>query len=207
MAANEAPDWGWWKHVPTVTLREAVALSLDLDPANIGALNFSTYREFESRLALAKRCLGESLDGPVNRVAVWIEGDKPAIRLQAFARWAVHIIGWDVPRDLLDLAASTGQSGNSRNADEGDHTPQDDLSVSFMQTGVAGRPSKGMHLIKAEFHRRRQGNECEASLREEATELETWFQATYPLAPPVKRKTIENSIRSEYRTWATKPRI
>jgi len=33
--ANRAPDWDWWRHVPTVALHEAVALSLNIDPKQL----------------------------------------------------------------------------------------------------------------------------------------------------------------------------
>ena len=73
----------------------------------------------------------------------------------------------------------------------------------FMATGAPGRPSRGMHVISVEFDRRRRENLCEASLREEATTLEQWFAQGYPMAQPVKRKTIENKIRADYRRWLT----
>jgi hypothetical protein len=73
----------------------------------------------------------------------------------------------------------------------------------FMATGAPGRPSGGMHVISVEFDRRRRENLCEASLREEAGTLEQWFGKGYPTAQPVKRKTIENKIRADYRQWAT----
>jgi hypothetical protein len=72
----------------------------------------------------------------------------------------------------------------------------------FMPTGAPGRPSKGMHVIRIEFDRRRIANECKLSLRQEAAELECWFRHHYPTAQPVKRKTIENNIRADYRVWA-----
>jgi hypothetical protein len=74
--------------------------------------------------------------------------------------------------------------------------------VPFMRTGAPGRPSRGMHLVRREFDQRRIANECKPSLREEATELERWFHNFFPTAQPVKRKTIENNIRSDYRDWA-----
>jgi hypothetical protein len=71
----------------------------------------------------------------------------------------------------------------------------------FMPTGAPGRPSKGMHFVRSEFDQRRHDNKCKQSLREEATELEHWFRARYPMAQPVKLKTIENNIRGDYRAW------
>jgi hypothetical protein len=203
MAANGAPDWEWWKHVPNVTLREAVALSLNLDPTHSWLLRG---REFERRQSLATRCLGESLDGPLNWPAVAIEGDEPVVRLQAFASWALGI-GLDLPEAFSELAHDTGQARRTLKtavgADSDDTEPTQNRSELFMPTGGPGRPSKGMHMIRIEFYRRRQANECKPTLREEASDLEEWFRRSYPTAQPVKRKTIENNIRSDYRTWAT----
>jgi hypothetical protein len=77
--SNRAPDWDWWRHVPTVTLHEAVALSLNIDPkqlrrastrALMAGRQFDEGPQFERRLALANRCLGDTLPGPVNHLAV-----------------------------------------------------------------------------------------------------------------------------------------
>jgi hypothetical protein len=78
--------------------------------------------------------------------------------------------------------------------------------VPFMPTGAPGRPSKGMYIIRAEFDRRRAASDCKPSLREEATELESWFRNCYPTAQAAKPKTIENNIRSDYRNWASSRR-
>jgi len=74
--------------------------------------------------------------------------------------------------------------------------------LAFLPTGAPGRPSKGMHLIREEFERRRQENECKLTLREEASHLEVWFCESYPGRPPVGRQTIENNIRRDYKRWA-----
>jgi len=74
-------------------------------------------------------------------------------------------------------------------------------AVPFMRTGAPGRPSMGMHIILAEFGRRRQAGLCEPLLRREAAILEKWFVASYPTAQPVTLKTIENKIRAGYRQW------
>jgi hypothetical protein len=68
-------------------------------------------------------------------------------------------------------------------------------------TGAPGRPSKSMHLIRGEFERRIDANTCMPSLRKEATELGQWCRRQHPLAPFPTRKTIENNIRTDYRTW------
>jgi hypothetical protein len=72
-----------------------------------------------------------------------------------------------------------------------------------LATGAPGRPAKGMHLISAEFKRRIAKNTCKPSLREEAAELEQWYRRQHPRAPSPSVKTIENNIRSDYRSWRT----
>jgi hypothetical protein len=110
MTASRTPDWGWWRHVPTLTLREAVALSLNLDPArSMELLSSQERREFGKRQTLATRCLGESLDGPLNSAVVHYEGVEPVVRLKTFAAWSIGV-EWDVPAGLVELADGTRQS-------------------------------------------------------------------------------------------------
>lgn len=107
MVARQLPDWGWWKHVPTLTLREAIALSMNLDPARSRELRGSYERqEYEKRLALATRCLGDSLPGPLN-FAVWrYEGAEPVVRLKSFATW-VSGVDLEIPPALAELVSTT----------------------------------------------------------------------------------------------------
>jgi hypothetical protein len=109
MNSTKSPDWGWWRHVPTVTLREPVALSLNIDPArSLELLSFHERREFEKRQALATRCLGEALDGPLNWAVVHYEGAEPVVSFKAFATWAIDV-DWQIPAELAQLASSTGR--------------------------------------------------------------------------------------------------
>ncbi len=119
--SNRAPDWNWWRHVPTVTLHEAVALSLNIDPkqlrragtrALIAGTQFDEGPEFERRLALAKRCLGDTLLGPVNQSAVRYYDEAAAVRLRDFAAWA-RSVEWQIPQELAQLAAGGDQSGKA----------------------------------------------------------------------------------------------
>jgi len=109
MVANQAPDWGWWKHVPTVTLREGIALSMNLDPARSRELLGSHARqEYEKRLALATRCLGDGLPAPENWAVVHYEGAEPVVRLKAFVTWALGV-DWQIPAVLAELVGSGRQ--------------------------------------------------------------------------------------------------
>jgi hypothetical protein len=100
-----APNWRKWKHLPSATLYEAVALSLNIDPEKIrrnprawmGGKRFDEGQEFLDRLFVAKRnldCLG-----PLNSMGIRYYEEDPVVNLQAFAAWAASI-GWDVPAEL-----------------------------------------------------------------------------------------------------------
>ncbi len=74
-----------------------------------------------------------------------------------------------------------------------------------MPTGVPGRPSKGIEIIRAEFERRVAAGEIAASLAAESGALAAWYNRTYPLRDRPSPKTIANNIRSDY--TAAKPKL
>ena len=184
------PDWPFWRLLPAVTLREAVALSLNADLRKLlprpGGVAVSRILPpiFSDRLDLANRCFG----GETLPAVQILPGGESKVTLQAFARWAIGI-GWPVPEELVALAGDPVEDAPYRNAKP------------FMPTGAPGRPSRGMHVVRAEFDRRRADDECEPSLRQEAAALERWFHQRYPEAGPLTAKTIENNIRADYRDW------
>jgi hypothetical protein len=110
---NRAPDWRIWQHLPTAKLHEAVALSLNIDPKRLdwrpddfsGRRQFNEGREFDNRMFLGVRCLGETLLGPENRWAVHWDAADPIVRLLDFAAWAVSV-GWTSLAELSGLAAA-----------------------------------------------------------------------------------------------------
>lgn len=128
--SNRTPDWAWWRHVPTVTLDEAVALSLNIDPrqlrrastlALMAGRRFDEGPEFERRLALANRCLGDTLPGPVNPLGVRYYDEAAAVRLREFAAWA-HSVEWRFPSELARLGPAAGeQSRNAPDPDPNEH--------------------------------------------------------------------------------------
>lgn len=65
-------------------------------------------------------------------------------------------------------------------------------------TGAPGRPSN-MHLIEAEFSRRRDTGSIENSLNREAAALAVWFKLAHPDKQSVSAKTIANRLRPQYR--------
>jgi hypothetical protein len=75
-------------------------------------------------------------------------------------------------------------------------------NFSSERTGGPGRPSKGIHVIEAEFDRRIRNNLLKPTLREEATELRSWYLREHPSKPLPGLSTIENRVRSSY--WQAK---
>jgi hypothetical protein len=223
--SNRAPDWGWWSHVPTVTLHEAVALSLNIDPkqlrrasthALIAGRQFDEGPEFERRLALANRCLGDTLPGPLNQLSVHYYNEAAAVRLREFARWA-HSVEWRVPPELARLAGRE-QSGNAPILDPQEHVTTVSVLAepeieagratadAYTHSGFSGRPSKGKHLIDDEFDRRVGAGTALPSLADEAKALFDWFRQRHPTLARPTTKTIKENIRAPYREWkASRP--
>jgi hypothetical protein len=110
---NRAPDWRVWQHLPTTRLYEAVALSLNIDPKRLdwrpnhssGGRRFHEGPEFDNRMFLALRCIGETLPGPENWWDVYWDDADPIVRVQDFAAWAVSV-GWALPAELSGPAAA-----------------------------------------------------------------------------------------------------
>jgi hypothetical protein len=66
------------------------------------------------------------------------------------------------------------------------------------RTGVAGRPSS-KHLAEQEMQRRASHGILCSGVGAEMRELCLWLRLEHPRAPPVKPKSLENSLRGEYR--------
>jgi hypothetical protein len=73
-------------------------------------------------------------------------------------------------------------------------------------TGAPGRPSKGMHLIEAEFDRRIRNNLLKPTLRGQAGALRSWYLREHPSKPAPTLQTIENRLRASYRQAKTNKR-
>lgn len=65
-------------------------------------------------------------------------------------------------------------------------------------SGAPGRPTS-MHLVREEFHRRRDAGLLAATVTQEAAALHEWFQKEHRSAHPLSRKTIRNNISPEFR--------
>jgi hypothetical protein len=169
MISSDAPDWSYWRLIPTVTLLEAVSLSLNIDPRTLvphppkGRLHgLATVRippsEFYSRLDLAMRCIGEMLPGAKPRSG---EGH---VTLQSFTKWAAGL-GWDVPPELEALA--------------GDIELSDSMAKSELEqpthSGVPGKPAKGKQLIDQQYVDQKQPR-----ARPQQRAFMAWREGKYP---------------------------
>jgi hypothetical protein len=225
---NRAPDWGFWVHVPSVTLHEGVALSLNIDPkrlrrptgrAIIAGKRYDEGPDFDRRLELSKRCLGDSLPGPENGVVVWYFEDEARVRLRNFASWG-RSIGWSLPQELEQLGAREDAAVMFRHfrgpvapdpvqelegtkavvkPAQGSSTIKDEDAD--VRSGFQGRPGNSKHLIEDEFRRRMTTAQASHSLADEAAALLAWLEKTHPRSARPTLKTIENNIRIDHRRW------
>lgn len=93
------PNWNIWKHVPTLTATEAVALTLNIEPHSIhessrnkwaykiGRSAYSVGSNFNDRLFLFKKCFG--INGKIS--------------LNELAKWS-QSVGWNIPIELAAVA-------------------------------------------------------------------------------------------------------
>ena len=191
---DDAPDWSYWQLVPTVTLFEAVSLSLNIDPRKLvphpaggGPAGIAIVRhpppEFYNRLEWARRCVGETLPAAKPRYG------EEHIRLQSFTEWATSL-GWEVPPELEEALAGEIEPSNSIAKSE----PEEPT-----HTGMPGRPAKSKHLIDDEFKRRTIAGETLLSLADEAKALWDWLIEHHPKAARPTIKTIQENIRTKHR--------
>jgi hypothetical protein len=114
-------------------------LSTNIDPnRSRDLLAFHERRKFEKRLALARRCLYESLPRPLNWLAVRYEEAEPIVRLRDFAVWA-HSVEWDVPLELTALRSSAARRSHGPQiaGSGGRRGPQPKLTEKIVSTMVA----------------------------------------------------------------------
>ena len=124
-------DWSIWRYRTDVSVSQAVALSLNIDPlaprphiwmAGRAARRafFVSGQAFAKRLFLAEQEVGKSLAGPTN----WRKngrGAEPEVKLATFARWA-RSVKWGMPTELLELAGNAEQSAPSATTESGQAT-------------------------------------------------------------------------------------
>jgi hypothetical protein len=124
----QKPNWREWKHTPDVTVWQACALSLDINPQRLVpdtrlmarypskgpfflARNFAS-KEVEEEFDLRQRLLLRNLPNytffPTRYRDRW-EGSRregnSLVRLPEFASWAVSVVMWEgMPPELIELA-------------------------------------------------------------------------------------------------------
>jgi hypothetical protein len=76
--------------------------------------------------------------------------------------------------------------------------PADPPAGSQHRTGTAGRPSP-KYLAQREMERRANQRILSLGIAAEMRELCLWLKQEHPDAPPVKPKSLENSLRDQYR--------
>lgn len=182
---DPAPDWSYWRGVPTVTLFEACALSLGADPKKLvphipgGApsgilMSLIPPEGLAQRLDLAKRCLGETLPAAGPRYG------EEHVRIPEFIQWAAAL-DWELPTELLELGKAHNQPAAATTAQ------------ATYRTGLAGRPTS-WDLIKAECCRRHAAGESHPTTAEWARTLIEWLKANHPSAAQAQPKTMTNKL-------------
>jgi hypothetical protein len=202
--ANEgrAPNWRKWKHVPTVTIYEAVALSLNIAPERLrrnphswmaGRAIFDEGVEFEERLFVAQRNLSD-LDNS-NFAVVHYFDETPVVGLKRFLAWAISI-GWELPDELAELVVVPPAEPVPDVRGEYGQTATEDETY---RTGLAGRPSS-WHLIEAECRKRWAARERHPN--EHGVEspsvwgsiLKSWLEREHPKSVQPTGKTLSNRL-------------
>jgi hypothetical protein len=77
------------------------------------------------------------------------------------------------------------------------------ISDPATHTGAAGRPTS-RHLVEAEMRRRADAGELASTVSAEGKHLSGWLQDTHPRFPPLKPKSIANSLGGLYRQLKAK---
>lgn len=117
MQVDRKPKWDKWRHVPDVRIWEAVALSLNIEPAKIKHSKdgwmadthlFDEGEEFRDRIFIAGRNLGGSGKALNPTAIVMGSPADSSVSLPAFAQWACSI-DWGIPAELNAIGQSRGE--------------------------------------------------------------------------------------------------
>jgi hypothetical protein len=195
-AADRAPDWRIWKHVPKAKLYDCVALSLNIDPRKLrhdsqawmtggpgrpAVPVFLEAQPFQDLWFLARESLGSTLAGPIN----WREyqrGATPEVKLAIFAKWARSVVEWEMPAELLQLAGDAALSGAAA----------DTAVAQAYRTGLPGKPTS-WRLIAGECRRRYTKGERYPTRAAWARILIDWLGSEHPSAPLPTPKTLASN--------------
>lgn len=78
-------------------------------------------------------------------------------------------------------------------------------SPPIYNTGTAGRPSS-KHLALAEMRRRAGAGTLATGIKAESEALSAWLTQEHPQAPPATAKSLENSLRDEFKALRLPPK-
>ena len=179
----------------SVTLIEAVALSLDVDPLKLKKSNrlhnagkYLEGAEFDARLSeLARFCSSfHTIEhGLFERIPT-------RFNLGEFSLWT-KAAEWLVPEQLRQIAETYNHDLHNEPADM------------FDGSGYPGRPSKASGVIEAEFLRRWEAGERYPDKRNSespalwAKILLTWYEKAYPEQLKPTLKTLKNKMSPQLR--------
>jgi hypothetical protein len=142
----KTPDWNLWQHMPNAELWQVVLLSLNIDPDQFDS-EYGNYHDYFREDKEASKRL-RLLDA--NRYRIYPLGVDRLIPLAPFAKWAVSVMQWALPPELIALARKQTYAPEQNNAstkvDAGDVAAEEDES-----TQESGEPylQKGRNSRKA----------------------------------------------------------
>lgn len=118
MEKTEKPNWDKWRNMLEVVLWEAVALSLDVEPAYLDSRDeihsrhrqpkqYKDEKDFNDRYDVAESHMG--IGKPLRPGSILPRAHRAGISLAEFSAWALSI-NWEIPQELADLAKERSQS-------------------------------------------------------------------------------------------------
>ena len=189
----KSPDWSYWENLATVRLREALQLSLGLDPnTHIPAAetDMRLREEYFKRLQIAKNNAfgAEWLVGRVVREDGDIRAEYTEVYLKKFADWMVNETTLDAfPNEFLHLAART-VAGASTTKDGLDPGGMNQLSTEEKLT-VVGAPKTAEKSNQPTVAQQLKSLGWKPTLQIEATRL--WKELKSVGAKPVLKTIAE----------------
>lgn len=161
MDNDRQPRWKKWRLMPEVRIFEAVALSLDIEPAKVQTTDyawmgakypFDEGAEFNDRLdALLANSTNRTLF-PTPCILNLSDGYQCGIRLSEFAQWAVSVAEWDdLPPELVAMAKAPDQQSAAlaqQNVGAGD-TAEDDAALPWAGKATSALPATAKEIAAA----------------------------------------------------------
>jgi hypothetical protein len=146
---DPTPNWTYWRIVPTVSLLEAVVLTLNVDPSMwvpliAGGGPAGLAEKGYLRLDLARRCLGETLTAAKPRYG------EEQVRLKEFVPWAIAL-DWTLPDALRELGGVPSGDFSSAGSTVAAETRCREWLIGEMRKGA---PTRARKKYQEEAHQR-----------------------------------------------------